>query len=169
MSYPSLVAETVAFPGHNGDRGEAYYARPTRAGQFPGMVVIHHLPGWDEWIIEVTRKFAHHGAHHGYVAVASHLYFRDRPETDCVAGVVGLELRNPLGSKSARVAAGSSGDFVEMAHQRLFAFELRRGEHAAAARISDGVARAEPRGRRSRCALLRLRPASARPPAQTCS
>jgi hypothetical protein len=25
-------------------------------------------------------------------------------ETDCVAGVVGLELRNPLGSKSARVA-----------------------------------------------------------------
>jgi hypothetical protein len=25
-------------------------------------------------------------------------------ETDCVAGVVGLELRTPLGSKSARVA-----------------------------------------------------------------
>jgi hypothetical protein len=25
-------------------------------------------------------------------------------ETDCVAGVVGLELRNPLGSKSAHVA-----------------------------------------------------------------
>jgi hypothetical protein len=66
-------------------------------------------------------------------------------ETDCVAGVVGLELRNPLGSKSARVAAGSSGDLVEMAHQRLFAFELRRGEHAAAARISAGVARAEGR------------------------
>jgi carboxymethylenebutenolidase len=75
MSYPSLVAETVAFPGHNGDRGEAYYARPTRAGRYPGMVVIHHLPGWDEWIIEVTRKFAHHG----YVAVAPHLYFRDGP------------------------------------------------------------------------------------------
>src|SRR5580704_2504020 len=46
------------FPGHNGDRGEAYYARPTRAGQFPGMVVIHHLPGWDEWIIEVTRSIS---------------------------------------------------------------------------------------------------------------
>jgi hypothetical protein len=26
-------------------------------------------------------------------------------ETDCVAGVIGLELRNPLGSKSARIAA----------------------------------------------------------------
>jgi carboxymethylenebutenolidase len=39
------------------------------------MVVIHHLPGWDEWIIEVTRKFAHHG----YAAIAPHLYFRDGP------------------------------------------------------------------------------------------
>jgi hypothetical protein len=54
--------------------------------------------------------------------------------------VVGLELRNPLGSKSARVAAGSSGDLVEMANQRLFARELQRGEHAAAARISADVA-----------------------------
>jgi hypothetical protein len=53
-------------------------------------------------------------------------------ETDCVAGVVGLELPNPLGSKSARVAAGSSGYLVEMAHQRLFAF-------------SCGVANTQPR------------------------
>src|SRR6201992_798082 len=73
MSYEGLVAETVAFRGHNDDRGEAYYARPSRAGKFPGMVVIHHLPGWDEWITEVTRKFAHHG----YVAIAAHLYCRE--------------------------------------------------------------------------------------------
>jgi hypothetical protein len=45
-------------------------------------------------------------------------------ETDCVAGVIGLELRNPLGSKSARFAGGSSGDVAETAQQRLFAFEL---------------------------------------------
>jgi hypothetical protein len=45
-------------------------------------------------------------------------------------------LRNPLGSKSARVAAGSSGDLAETARQRRFAFELRRDGHAAAARIS---------------------------------
>jgi hypothetical protein len=61
-------------------------------------------------------------------------------ETDCMAGVVGLELRNPLGSKSARIAAGSSGDLAETARQRLFTFELRCGGHAAAARISAGVA-----------------------------
>jgi carboxymethylenebutenolidase len=75
MSYQGLIAETVAFRGHNGDQGEAYYARPTRPGHFPGVVVIHHLPGWDEWITEVVRKFAHHG----FAVVAPHLYFRDGP------------------------------------------------------------------------------------------
>ena len=75
MTYPSLLAETVSFRGHNGDQGEAYLARPTRPGKFPGVVVIHHMPGWDEWITEVVRKFAHHG----FAAISPHLYFRDGP------------------------------------------------------------------------------------------
>jgi hypothetical protein len=53
---------------------------------------------------------------------------------------LGLELRNPLGSKSARVAAARSGDLAETGQRRLFACELRCGGHAAAARISVGVA-----------------------------
>jgi hypothetical protein len=57
-------------------------------------------------------------------------------ETDCVAGVVGLELRNPLGSKSAGIAGGICADLAEMAQQRQFASELRRCQRAAAARIS---------------------------------
>ncbi len=75
MSYDGMTAETVAFRGHNGDQGEAYYARPLRPGRLPGMVVVHHLPGWDEWITEVVRKFAHHG----FAAISHHLYFRDGP------------------------------------------------------------------------------------------
>jgi carboxymethylenebutenolidase len=75
MAYDGQLAEMVKFQGFKDDRGDAYYARPTRAGRFPGVVVIHHLPGWDEWIIEVTRKFAHYG----YAAIAPHLYFRDGP------------------------------------------------------------------------------------------
>jgi hypothetical protein len=39
------------------------------------------------------------------------------PRLHCVARVVGFELRNPLGSKSAGVAAGSSGDVAETAEQ----------------------------------------------------
>jgi carboxymethylenebutenolidase len=75
MAYPGLHAETVSFRGHNGDSGEAYWAHPTHPGRVPGIVVIHHLPGWDEWIIEVVRKFAHHG----FAAISPHLYFRDGP------------------------------------------------------------------------------------------
>jgi carboxymethylenebutenolidase len=75
MSYQGQQSEMVSFQGHKSDKAEAYYARPSRAGKFPGIVVIHHLPGWDEWIIEVARKFAHHG----YAAIAPNLYFRDGP------------------------------------------------------------------------------------------
>jgi carboxymethylenebutenolidase len=75
MSYQGQQSELVSFQGHNGDKGEAYYAKPARAGKVGGVVVIHHLPGWDEWIIEVTRKLAHHG----FAAIAPHLYFRDGP------------------------------------------------------------------------------------------
>src|SRR5712691_6829667 len=73
MSYRAQQSEMVSFQGHKGDKGEAYYSRPSGAGKFPGVLVIHHLPGWDEWIMEVTRKFAHHG----YAAIAPHLYFRE--------------------------------------------------------------------------------------------
>ena len=61
MAFRSIPAETVPYIGYNRDRGEAYYARPQGNGRFPGIVVIHHMPGWDEWICEVARKFAHHG------------------------------------------------------------------------------------------------------------
>jgi len=42
-----IVTERRVLPGHNGDEIEAYFARPTEAGSYPGVVVIHHLPGWD--------------------------------------------------------------------------------------------------------------------------
>ncbi|MBV9859193.1 MAG: dienelactone hydrolase family protein [Alphaproteobacteria bacterium] len=72
MAFLNMQAEMVAYTGHNRDKGEAYYARPTGNGPFPGVVVVHHMPGWDEWTCEVARKFAHHG----YAAVAPSLYFR---------------------------------------------------------------------------------------------
>lgn len=72
MAFRGIQADMVSYRGHNGDRGEAYYAHPLGAGPFPGIVVIHHMPGWDEWTCEVARKLAHHG----YAAVAPSLYFR---------------------------------------------------------------------------------------------
>lgn len=70
--YEGMIAETVTMPGHNGDLINAYLARPLGPGPYPGMVIIHHMPGWDEWYREATRKYAHHG----YVAISPNLYYR---------------------------------------------------------------------------------------------
>ena len=75
FAYEGQIAETVTFNGDRNDRIEGYAARPMGAGPFPGVVVIHHNPGWDEWSKEVVRKFAHHG----YSAIAPHLFSRLGP------------------------------------------------------------------------------------------
>src|SRR5256885_849815 len=75
MTYQSLQAETVSFRGHGGYQSEAYYARPLGSGRVPGVGGIHPMPGWDEWITEVVRKFAHHG----YAAIAPNLFVRFGP------------------------------------------------------------------------------------------
>jgi carboxymethylenebutenolidase len=56
--YEGMIAETVMVPGQNGTVINAYFARPLGSGPFPGVVLIHHAPGWDEWYRETTRKFA---------------------------------------------------------------------------------------------------------------
>lgn len=79
MSYRGMIAELVTIKGHNADPVTAYSARPSGNGPFPGIVLIHHAPGWDEWYMEATRRFAHHG----YAAVCHNLYQRagdGRPE-----------------------------------------------------------------------------------------
>ena len=70
--YEGMLAETITMPGDQGDVINAYFARPLGAGPFPGMVLIHHMPGWDEWYREATRKFAHYG----YAAIFPKLYYR---------------------------------------------------------------------------------------------
>ena len=70
--YEGMLAETITIHGANGDLINAYSARPLGPGPFPGVVLVHHMPGWDEWYPETTRKFAHHG----YAAVSPNLYYR---------------------------------------------------------------------------------------------
>ena len=59
-------------------------------GPYPGMVIIHHAPGWDEWYRECARKFAHHG----YATISPNLYFRDGHGT---AEDVGAKVRYRIG------------------------------------------------------------------------
>lgn len=70
--YEGQIAETVTMTGLHGDRLHAYLARPLGPGPFPAVVMIHHMPGWDEWNREAMRRFAHHG----YVAICPNLYER---------------------------------------------------------------------------------------------
>jgi carboxymethylenebutenolidase len=71
----SLRAETVRITGHGGDDIEAYLAQPLDEGHFGGVVVIHHMPGYDEGMKEITRRFAAHG----YLAILPNLYSREAP------------------------------------------------------------------------------------------
>ena len=59
--YQGMLAETITMPGHNGDRIHAYLSRPLGEGPFPGIILIPHVPGWDEFCREAARRFSQHG------------------------------------------------------------------------------------------------------------
>ena len=73
--YRGMTAEVVRLRGDKDDEIEAYLARPAGTGPFPGIVVIHHAPGWDEWSLEVCWRLALRG----FVALCPHLYSRFGP------------------------------------------------------------------------------------------
>ena len=71
----ALLAETIRISGHNGDEIEAYSARALDEAPRGGVVVIHHMPGYDPQTKEIARNFAYHG----YNAVVPNLYWREAP------------------------------------------------------------------------------------------
>ncbi|HEY9389114.1 MAG TPA: dienelactone hydrolase family protein [Mycobacteriales bacterium] len=73
--YDAMMAETVRITGHDGDEIEAYLARPLSPEPSGGVVVIHHMPGYDAATKEMVRRFAAHG----YAAICPNLYWREAP------------------------------------------------------------------------------------------
>jgi carboxymethylenebutenolidase len=71
----SLCAETIIISGNEGDEIEVYLARPTEEGSRGGVVVIHHMPGYDRTTKEIVRRFAELG----YDAICPNLYWRQAP------------------------------------------------------------------------------------------
>ena len=71
----ALLAETIMITGNNGDEIEAYSARALDEAPRGGVVVIHHMPGYDAQTKEIARNFAAHG----YNAVVPNLYWREAP------------------------------------------------------------------------------------------
>ena len=74
----SLSAETVRITGHDGEEIEAYLARPSGPRSRGGVVVIHHMPGYDRGTKEIVRRFGELG----YDAVCPNLYWREAPGAD---------------------------------------------------------------------------------------
>ncbi|MFI7040348.1 dienelactone hydrolase family protein [Microbispora rosea] len=69
----AMWAGTVAVTGHEGAELEAYAARPLDSAPHGGVVVIHHMPGYDAGTKEIVRRFAAHG----YAAICPNLYSRE--------------------------------------------------------------------------------------------
>lgn len=71
----NLTARTIRIAGAGGDEIEAYQARPDDGGLRGGVVVIHHMPGFDRESKEIVRRFAELG----YDAICPNLYWREAP------------------------------------------------------------------------------------------
>jgi carboxymethylenebutenolidase len=74
----AITTENIRLTGAGGDEIQAYRARPTCAEPRGGVVLIHHMPGYDRWSKEVARRFAVDG----YDVVLPNLHWRDAPDAD---------------------------------------------------------------------------------------
>ncbi|HLQ31319.1 MAG TPA: dienelactone hydrolase family protein [Chloroflexota bacterium] len=67
-----IAAELTTYPGGKGDQIHTYIAQPTGNDKRGGVVLVHHLPGWDELYQEFARRLANHG----YTVICPDLYCR---------------------------------------------------------------------------------------------
>ena len=74
----ALTAGNITFTGYEGAESTPTRPCPPGDGPFPGVLVIHHLPGWDSGTKEITRRFAAEG----YNALCPNLYARQGLDVD---------------------------------------------------------------------------------------
>ena len=75
MSEATDRAQTVVFAGAGGGQVEGYLATSAAPGAVGGVVVLHHMPGYDSPTKEITRRFAALG----YNAICPNLHVREAP------------------------------------------------------------------------------------------
>jgi carboxymethylenebutenolidase len=74
----AIETRSIKITSSTGDEIEAYLATPSGGGSRGGVVLIHHLPGFDRWSKEVARRFAVDG----YNVIAPNLFWREGPGAD---------------------------------------------------------------------------------------
>jgi carboxymethylenebutenolidase len=103
--YDAVLSETVTITGHEGDAIEAYSARPLTPGPAGGVVVIHHLPGYDRQ----TKEFARSLAVGGFNAVMPNLYSREAPGADPDDAVAAARSQGAIPIPDERIVAEVEG------------------------------------------------------------
>jgi len=103
--YDAVLSETVTITGHEGDAIEAYSARPLTPGPVGGVVVIHHLPGYDRQ----TKEFARSLAVGGFNAVMPNLYSREAPGADPDDAMAAARSQGAIPIPDERVVAEVEG------------------------------------------------------------
>lgn len=102
----TLSAATITISGDGGDEIEAYLAQPEGSSSRGGVVVIHHLPGYDRATKEITRRFAELG----YDAICPNLFWREAPGADAAEGAA---IARAQGGVSDARLVGDVGGAVE--------------------------------------------------------
>jgi carboxymethylenebutenolidase len=135
-----ITAEVITYPGGNGDEIHAYFARPIGEGPAPGVVAVHHLPGWDEF----HREFSERLARHGYSVICPDLYCRfghgtpddvaatvrsqggvhdDSVVADCEAALRWLKALPTSNGKAGVIGMCSGGRHALLAASRVAGFD----------------------------------------------
>src|SRR5262245_9763767 len=81
----SIVSGVMMYAAGGGDMIHAYVSRPEGSGPYPGVVLVQHAPGWDEFLRETSRRLASHN----FAVICPDLYCREGHGTpDDVAAIV---------------------------------------------------------------------------------
>lgn len=135
-----ITSEITTFEAGGGDTIHAYVARPATEGPHPGLVVIHHMPGWDEFTLEFSDRLARHG----HTVIAPDLYCRfghgtpddvaakaraeggvhdDSVVADCEAALRWLQAQPGANGKVGIIGSCSGGRHALLAASRVPGFD----------------------------------------------
>jgi carboxymethylenebutenolidase len=99
-----VLTHNVTYEGKAGPVG-GYLARPMKAGQYPGLIVIHENRGLDDHVRDVARRFAKEG----YVALAPDFLSRQGGTMKANPNGVGLPNIRELAPSEGVVADTDAG------------------------------------------------------------
>jgi carboxymethylenebutenolidase len=135
-----ITAEVISYPGGGGDQIHAYVARPIGDAPAPGIVAVHHMPGWDEFY----REFCERLARHGYTVICPDLYDRfghgtpddvaakvraeggvadDSVVADCAAALTWLKGQPTSNGKAGIIGSCSGGRHALLTASRVSGFD----------------------------------------------